>query len=91
LDVARTIEQASADAEAGALGVMLLDAAVAAAFPRRALNQDEAVALSYGKRLEASGTTRTLGAFAPDGRCIALLEDRDDAARPTVVFAPAGS
>jgi len=91
LDVARTLEQAATDAEAGALGVVPLDAAVAAAFPRRDLNQDEAVALSYGKRLEASGTTGTLGAFAPDGRCIALLEDRDDAARPTVVFAPAGS
>ena len=91
LDVARTLERAAADAEAGSLGVVPLDAAVAAALPRRDLTEDEAVALSYGKRLEASGTTCTLGAFAPDGRCIALLADRDGAARPTVVFAPAGS
>ncbi len=91
LDVARTLEQAAADAEAGALGVVPLEVAVAAAFPRRDLTEDEAVALSYGKRLQASGTAGTLGAFASDGRCIALLEDRDDAARPTVVFAPAGS
>ncbi|CAN5302798.1 tRNA pseudouridine(55) synthase TruB [soil metagenome] len=89
LDVARTLEQAAADAAAGGLGVVPLDAAVAAAFPRRELTGDEATALSYGKKLEASGTPGTLGAFAPDGRCIALLEDRDGVARPTVVFAPA--
>jgi tRNA pseudouridine55 synthase len=86
LDVARTLEQAADD-----LGVVPLDAAVAAALPRRELTEDEAVALSYGKKLEASGRGGTLGAFAPDGRCIALVEDRDDVARPTVVFAPAGS
>ncbi len=90
LAVARTLEQAAADAEAGALGVVPLAAAVAAAFPRRDLTEDEAVALSYGQKLGASGTGGTLGAFAPDGRCIALVEDRDDVARPTVVFAPAG-
>jgi tRNA pseudouridine55 synthase len=84
LDVARTLEQAAEE-----LGVVPLDAAVAAAFPRRELTDDEAVALSYGKRLAASEQHGTLGAFAPDGRCIALLEDRDGAARPTVVFAPA--
>jgi tRNA pseudouridine55 synthase len=66
-----------------------LDAAVAACFPQRQLTEDEAQALSYGKRLAPSGRDGALGAFAPDGRCIALLEDRDDAARPLVVFAPA--
>jgi tRNA pseudouridine55 synthase len=84
LDVAQTLEQA-----AEGLSVVPLDAAVGAAFPRRELTQDEAVALSYGKRLEPTGSAATTGAFAPDGRCIALLEDRDGAARPTVVFAPA--
>jgi tRNA pseudouridine55 synthase len=86
LEVAQTLEQA-----AEGLAVVPLDAAVGAAFPRRELTADEAVALSYGKRLEPTGTAATTGAFAPDGRCIALLEDRDGAARPTVVFAPAGS
>ena len=85
LDVARTLEQAAED-----LGIVPLDAAVAAAFPRRDLTAEEAVALSYGKKLEPSGTDATLGAFSPEGRCIALLEDRDGVARPTVVFAPAG-
>jgi tRNA pseudouridine55 synthase len=84
LEVARTLEQAAQE-----LGVVPLDVAVAAAFPRRDLTDAEATALSYGKRLEASGRDGSLGAFAPDGRCIALLEDRDGAARPTVVFAPA--
>ena len=81
---ARTLEQ-----HAEQLALVPLDAAVAASFPRRELGADEAVALSYGKRLAPTGVTGTLGAFAPDGRCIALVEDRDGAARPVVVFAPA--
>ena len=85
LDVARTLEQLAED-----LAVVPLDAAVASAFPRRELTEDEATALSYGKKLAPTGQSGTLGAFAPDGRCIALVEDRDDVCRPTVVFAPAG-
>ncbi len=81
---ARTLEQ-----HADSLALVPLDAAVAASFPRRELDADEAVALSYGKRLAATGSTGPVGAFAPDGRCIALVEDRDGAARPVVVFAPA--
>ena len=81
---ARTLDQLAEH-----LQVLPLDAAVAAAFPRRDLDAEEAVALSYGKPLAPSGRPGTLGAFAPDGRCVALLQDRDGAARPTVVFAPA--
>ena len=81
---ARTLEQ-----HAEQLAVVPLDAAVAASFPRRELSADEAVALSYGRRLAPTGAAGPRGAFAPDGRCIALVEDRDDAARPVVVFAPA--
>jgi tRNA pseudouridine55 synthase len=81
---ARTLEQLAEQ-----LAVVPLADAVAAAFPRRDLGPDEAVALSHGKRLAPTGRPGTLGAFAPDGRCIALLEDVGDAARPTVVFAPA--
>ena len=85
-----TLEQArTLDALAEDLQVVPLDEAVAAAFPRRELDADEAVALSYGRRLPAGGQDGPVGAFAPDGRCIALLEDRDGVARPTVVFAPA--
>jgi tRNA pseudouridine55 synthase len=85
LDQARTLEQLADE-----LVVVPLDAAVAASFARRELTEDEAIALSYGKKLEPSQAPGTVGAFAPDGRCIALLEDRDGVARPTVVFAPAG-
>jgi tRNA pseudouridine55 synthase len=85
LDEARTVEQL-----ADQLDVVPLGDAVAASFPRRELTEDEAVALSFGKKLAPTGSLGTHGAFAPDGRCIALVEDRDDVARPTVVFAPAG-
>jgi tRNA pseudouridine55 synthase len=85
LDEARTVEQL-----ADQLDVVPLGDAVAASFPRRELTEDEAVALSFGKKLAPTGSLGTHGAFAPDGRCIALIEDRDDVARPTVVFAPAG-
>jgi len=81
---ARTLEQ-----HAEELALVPLDAAVSASFPRRELDADEAVALSYGKRLTPTGTAGTVAAFASDGRCIALVEDRDGAARPVVVFAPA--
>ena len=81
---ARTLEQ-----HAEQLALVPLDTAVGASFPRRDLDADEAVALSYGKRLAVTGRPGLVGAFAPDGRCIALVEDRDAAARPAVVFAPA--
>jgi tRNA pseudouridine55 synthase len=81
---ARTLEQ-----HAEHLALVPLDAAVAASFARRELSDDEAVALSYGRKLAPTGSPGTLGAFAPDGRCIALVEDRDGGARPVVVFAPA--
>ena len=83
---ARTLEQLAEE-----LVVLPLDAAVAASFPRRELTDVEAVALSYGQKLAATGRPGTLGAFAPDGRCIALVEDAGEVARASVVFAPAGS
>jgi tRNA pseudouridine55 synthase len=85
IDDARTLDQLADE-----LAVVPLDVAVDASFPRRALTEEEAVALSHGKKLAATGEPGTYGAFAPDGRCIALVEDRDDVARPTLVFAPAG-
>ncbi len=86
LEQAKTLEQL---AEAFDGAVVPLDLAVATSFVRRDLDADEAVALSYGKKLTATGVAGTVGAFAPDGGCVALLEDRDDQARPTVVFRPA--
>ncbi len=69
--------------------VIGLDAAVAASFPRWDLSGEQALALSHGQRLAPCGQPGVLGAFDPDGRCVALVEDRDGAARPSVVFRPA--
>ena len=84
LSSARTLEELAEQ-----LAVVPLDDAVSSAFPRRDLTAEEAVALSYGKKLTPTGSSGPVGAFDPAGRCIALLEDRDEVARPTVVFAPA--
>ena len=83
IDLAGTLEQHAED-----LRVIPLDEAVAAAFPRRDLDAQEAVDLSYGKTLALSGAEGATGAFDPQGRCVALIEDRDDAARASVVFRP---
>jgi tRNA pseudouridine55 synthase len=69
--------------------VLLLDDAVAASFLRRDLTADEAVDLAYGKRLTPTGTPGVVGAFDPQGRCVALIEDLSGAAKPQVVFRPA--
>ena len=92
LDVARTLEALDEADEAGVDSAVLpLDVAVARSFDGRQLTAQEAIDLSHGKRLELSGAPGPIGAFDPGGRCIALVEDRDGAARPTVVFRPAGS
>lgn len=83
---ARTLE----DLEA-APGLSLgLDEAVAVAFPRRDLDAAQAVDISHGRPLPGAGVPGTYGVFAPDGRVLALVGERDGAARPVVVLAPAG-
>ena len=88
LDRARPLEALTSD-EVVDDAVVRLDDAVAAAFPARALTAEEAAELSHGRRLAPRGEPGVVAAFAPDGRCVALVEDRDGAARPVVVFAPA--
>jgi tRNA pseudouridine55 synthase len=66
-----------------------LDEAVAAAFPRRDLDEDQARALSHGGRLTAAGIQGVYGAFTPDGTVIALVEERNNTAHPVVVLRPA--
>ena len=66
-----------------------LDAAVAAAFPRRELTPAETDRLRHGGRLDPVGRPGPYGAFDPDGHAVALVEDRADAAHPLVVFRPA--
>ncbi len=66
-----------------------LTAAVAACFPRRTVDQEQAGLLSHGRPLDAIGVPGTYGAFGPDGAVLALLVERDELARPVVVLAPA--
>jgi tRNA pseudouridine55 synthase len=82
LDQAWTLEQLAEELDDR---VLVLDAAVAQSFPRHELSAEEAVALSYGKAL-GEATPEVRGAFDPDGRCVALVQD----GRPLVVFRPAG-
>ena len=84
IEVARTIEQLEAE-----LTALPLADAVAAAFPVRVVDSDEAVRLSHGAKLAAAGIAGTYAAFGPDGAFLALLEDSGDLARPVAVFAPA--
>jgi tRNA pseudouridine55 synthase len=86
LAAARTLEQLEAGFDEAVVG---LDLAVAQSFPRRELSADEAVALSYGKKLAPTGLAGVVGAFDPEGRCVALVEDVGDVARAQVVFRPA--
>jgi tRNA pseudouridine55 synthase len=86
LDHARTLPELEA---APALSLSL-DDAVAAAFARRDVDAAAATALTHGRPLPGAGLPGTYGVFAPDGRALALVAERDGAARPVVVLAPAG-
>ena len=84
LNQARTLEESEVE-----LGMIPLADAVSVTFPRRELTADEARDLSFGRSLEATGLEGVVGAFDADGRCVALVQDAGDAAKPVVVFAPA--
>ena len=69
------------------LDVVLLSDVVAASFPRWDMTADESRRIALGQRLAPSGLPGgAVGAFAPDGVVVALVEERDGAIRPTVVF-----
>lgn len=89
LAAAHSLDELAVGEEVVHAAVLRLDDAVRRCLPVRALTDQQALDLSYGRPLPPTGETGTVGGFAPGGRCIALLEDRDGVARPTVVFAPA--
>lgn len=82
---ARTLE---ALAELDEPVTITLETAVAQAFGRRDITADQARAVSNGGRLAETGQGR-YGVFDPDGAVIAVMEERDGAARPLVVLRPA--
>jgi tRNA pseudouridine55 synthase len=86
LEHARTLPEL--EAEPG-LSLPLADA-VAVAFTRRDVDAGAAADLAHGRPLPATGLPGVYGVFAPDGRVLALVAERDGAARPVVVLAPAG-
>jgi tRNA pseudouridine55 synthase len=86
LDRCRTLEQLEVD-----LALLPAADAARAAFPVRELTADEAVALSYGKRLAAADQgAGPVAAIAPDGTLVALLTEEDGRARPLLVLHAAG-
>ena len=58
----------------------------ARAFPRIDVTEEEADRIGHGQRLVLDLPASPTGVFAPDGRVIALVEDRDGVAQPLCVF-----
>jgi tRNA pseudouridine55 synthase len=90
---ARTLEQLAED-----LALLPLADAARSLLPVRELSEDEAVELSFGRRIPASraGSDKdadkdtVTAAFAPDGSLVALLKDAGPLAKPELVFAARG-
>ena len=83
---ARTLDELAALADPVTVP---LDEAVGAAFPRRDVDAEGAAALRHGRPLPPAGLPGAYGVFGPDGHVLALVEERDGAARPVVVLRPA--
>jgi tRNA pseudouridine55 synthase len=82
LSAARTLDELAAE-----LDVLPLADAVAAGFPRRDVTAEQARAVAHGGRLAPAGLgPGPVGVFDPDGALLALVEERDGAARPLAVF-----
>ena len=72
----------------GKLAAAVLDPAAAmASTPTRALDGEEAAALANGRALDPTGRPGPVAAVGPDGRLVAVVEDREGRARPRVVLA----
>ncbi len=82
LDAARTLEQLES-----AFEVVPLATAVAMAFPVRAVDAETARVVAHGGRLPLAEEAGPTGVFGPAGEVLALMEPREGALRPLVVFA----
>jgi tRNA pseudouridine55 synthase len=87
-DAAPVEDAAAALVRGEGRGFLPLAAAALAVFPERPLTAEEAVALGFGQRVPAGGTSGLAAATAPDGRLVALVEDAGRTARVAVGFPP---
>lgn len=93
LAAASTLDELGVLAQEGRFGTAVtpLAAAVGASFPRRDVDAETARVVGHGGRLPVLGCgPGPVGVFGPDGSVLALVEERDGAARPLVVFAAVG-
>ena len=84
-DVANTFEKFKAG-EFETLGLVDVARSI---FPIRDLNLEEAQELSFGRKISASPSAGIYAGISSSNELIALLENRDDGAKPIAVFAPA--
>jgi len=81
LDAAHTLDELADD-----LVLLPIADAARAAFPARDLGADEAVVISHGGPLPATGTDGPVAVFGPDGAFLALVEDRGETTKALAVF-----
>jgi tRNA pseudouridine55 synthase len=90
VDRAAPVEEAGAALVAGGGGGFLpLARAATTVFPARSITSAEAVTLTYGQRITATGAPGPHAAVDPGGRLVALIEDAGATARVSVGFPPA--
>ncbi|WP_421733281.1 tRNA pseudouridine(55) synthase TruB [Cellulomonas sp.] len=91
LDVARSLDDLGALPMDAPIDVVSLADSARATFPVRELTVDEARALSYGQAIGVvdGAPEVTVAGIDPEGRLVALLEERGGKVRPALVFAPA--
>ncbi|WP_067461703.1 tRNA pseudouridine(55) synthase TruB [Actinomadura macra] len=82
LGMARTLDELAV-----AMEILPMGEAVASAFPRRDVSDDDARRIAHGGRLTAAGQgPGPVGVFAPDGTLLALVEEQGGLAKPLAVF-----
>ncbi|NYF97109.1 tRNA pseudouridine(55) synthase TruB [Janibacter cremeus] len=97
LDHSHTLDALTALRDGGAepadLPMTPLAEAARAALVHREITAEQARSLGFGQRIPSAlpGREEPVGAFAPDGSLIAVLDESRPTARAHVVFAPASS
>jgi tRNA pseudouridine55 synthase len=88
---AHTLDEVREACDGGRLAELLLTMGEAVAdYPAVVLDEGGAAALRNGRPLPPTGKEGPVAALSPEGELVAMVADRDGAARPLVVVAPAG-